>query len=229
MSIRVMSTVWSESRASGGELLVLLALADFAHDNGVAFPSVQTLARKARLSERQTQRALASLVKKGELKVKKGAGPSGTNLYRVLLAVSLAGGDTGGFEMVTPASPDPSGIRQKNQALVGDDRVSPPREKSRDAIWDTLTEIFGEPATHGAKSLRGKMVKSFKAAGATPQEIKARSIRYARVMPPGTLLTETALEKHWPLLASPTIKTPPCPDCEMGGGLHQADCPRVAA
>lgn len=101
--------------------------------------------------------------------------------------------------------------------------------RPRDEVWDALTELFGEPSTHGAKSLRGKMVKSFKEAGATAQEIKARSIRYGRVMPPGTLLTETALEKHWPLLASPTIKTPPCEECGVGGGLHQADCPKVAA
>ena len=32
MSIRVMTTVWENSKATGGELLVMLALADFAND-----------------------------------------------------------------------------------------------------------------------------------------------------------------------------------------------------
>lgn len=39
MSIRVMSSVWANSKQSGNDLLVLLALADFADDRGVAFPA----------------------------------------------------------------------------------------------------------------------------------------------------------------------------------------------
>ena len=53
-----MTRVWDESKQRGGALLVLLAIADFADDEGKAFPSVQTLAAKSRLSESQTHHIL---------------------------------------------------------------------------------------------------------------------------------------------------------------------------
>ena len=39
MSVRVSSRVWESSAQSGGGLLMLLAIADFADDDGVAFPA----------------------------------------------------------------------------------------------------------------------------------------------------------------------------------------------
>jgi hypothetical protein len=51
MSVRTLNRVWEASRQTGGALLVLLAIADFADDDGLAYPSISTLARKARLSD----------------------------------------------------------------------------------------------------------------------------------------------------------------------------------
>jgi Helix-turn-helix domain len=67
-----------------GKLLILLAIADFA-DNGEAWPSIPTLARKSRLKERQTQYAIKSLVRSGELKVSKNKGPRGCHLYHIVI------------------------------------------------------------------------------------------------------------------------------------------------
>lgn len=78
-----MSRVWDHSKASGGARLVLLAVADFCDDQGHAYPSVAALARKANLSERTAQYAIAELQAMGELCVKPSAGPHGTNLYTV--------------------------------------------------------------------------------------------------------------------------------------------------
>lgn len=78
-----MSEVWKNSRASHGPLLVLLAIADFANDEGEAFPSIATLCRKARLSERAVQNAINELGELEELTVMAGAGRNGTNLYTV--------------------------------------------------------------------------------------------------------------------------------------------------
>jgi hypothetical protein len=83
MSISVMSKVWSSSKASHGSLLVLLAIADFANDEGEAYPSIATLQRKARLSERAAQNAIKELQEIGELSIRAGQGRNGTNLYRV--------------------------------------------------------------------------------------------------------------------------------------------------
>lgn len=55
-----MSQVWSRLDCSGAELLLALALADFADDLGRnLFPSVATLAHKTRQSTRTVQRQLA--------------------------------------------------------------------------------------------------------------------------------------------------------------------------
>lgn len=86
MSIRVMTQVWDRSQHKGSALLVLLAIADHAHDDGGgAFPSIRALAAKVRMSERQTQRLIDTLAQSGELQVTAGGGPRGVHLYRVRL------------------------------------------------------------------------------------------------------------------------------------------------
>lgn len=69
MSITVMSRVWKYSQHSGSALLVLLAIADYARDDGSAWPSITTLAEKARISERQTIRIIKKLERSEELRV----------------------------------------------------------------------------------------------------------------------------------------------------------------
>ena len=67
---------------------------------------------------------------------------------------------------------------------------------ARDEVWDELAGIFGDPTTRSNKSLRGKLVKSLSAAGATALEIRTRVQAWPLHFPDATL-TETALEKHW--------------------------------
>ena len=47
-----MARVWDKSRHAGSELLMLLAIADFADDDGKAYPAVSTLATKCRMTGR---------------------------------------------------------------------------------------------------------------------------------------------------------------------------------
>lgn len=79
-----MTQVWAHSRAKGSALLLLLAIADHADDNGRAFPGVESLARKARASETTAHRLLRELVRDGELEIETGTGPRGTNVYHVV-------------------------------------------------------------------------------------------------------------------------------------------------
>lgn len=61
-----MTRVWDSGEYSGGTLLVLLALCDWANDKGEkVFPYLDTLAEKARLSEKQTRRTLETLIEDG--------------------------------------------------------------------------------------------------------------------------------------------------------------------
>ena len=86
-----MSWVWDNSPHSGGALVVLLAIADFAHEDGSgAFPSVETLAAKARLSKRQTQTILKELATSGELLVARGGGRRKSNTYTIVMETSAA-------------------------------------------------------------------------------------------------------------------------------------------
>jgi len=118
-----MAAVWEQSKTEGGDLLVLLALADFANGNGVAWPSVQTLADKARKTKRQTQRILKRLVKNREIEMVPNQGTNGTNVYRFVRGVTFEarGGDISGQNGVTfrvnsepKMSPNPS-VEPKNE------------------------------------------------------------------------------------------------------------------
>ena len=109
MSIQVMSRIWAESHQRGGSLLVLLAIADFANDEGCAFPSVHTLANKSRLSESQVHHILRGLQISRELRIDRNAGPHRSNIYRVQFpegathsTVQFPEGATGNSERVLP-------------------------------------------------------------------------------------------------------------------------------
>lgn len=85
-----MSDVWAYADCGGSELLVLLALADFADDDGEnIYPSMATLARKCRLSESQTRRIVQSLIKKGAIEVVEVGGwehgRNRSNRYRIVV------------------------------------------------------------------------------------------------------------------------------------------------
>lgn len=83
MSISVMNYVWENSKQKGTTLLILLALADFSNDKGICWPSVKTLAKKARTSKRNTQFIIKKLVDEDEITIQEGKGPNGVHLYAV--------------------------------------------------------------------------------------------------------------------------------------------------
>ena len=64
MSIRIMSDIW-EMPFPPTDKLVFLALADCANDEGLAWPSIATIARKSGVSERTVQRSIRSGEKAG--------------------------------------------------------------------------------------------------------------------------------------------------------------------
>jgi hypothetical protein len=114
-----MSQVWEDARIqSQAELLVLLALADHAHDDGLCWPSIRTIAAKARIEERSAQRILRRLIEKGLVElVSKGGCIDGQNMPN---RYKVKGGD--------PASPHGLTASHPGATLgqsVGGDRQSP--------------------------------------------------------------------------------------------------------
>ncbi|PYP82895.1 MAG: hypothetical protein DMF61_24840, partial [Blastocatellia bacterium AA13] len=84
MSIKVMQAVWESSAQKGSALLLLLAIADWCRDDGDgAFPSIKTIARRCRMSVRNTQILINRVKAAGEIEVDLNAGPGGCNIYRV--------------------------------------------------------------------------------------------------------------------------------------------------
>lgn len=86
-----MAAIWRHSIHGGSELLMLLAIADFADDDGHAYPAVSTLASKCRMTPRNANLLLAKLRDSGELAIRVGAGPRGCNAFQVKVgAASVA-------------------------------------------------------------------------------------------------------------------------------------------
>lgn len=88
MSVKVMSLVWDKSRHTGTALVMLLAIADHANDDGVCWPAVETIARKARVKKRQATNLIAQLEASGELIVRRGLGRNNTSIYIVAIGDS---------------------------------------------------------------------------------------------------------------------------------------------
>lgn len=80
-----MAKVWESSQHAGSDLLMLLAIADFADDDGNAYPAVSTLAAKCRMKPRNCRYLLRTLEESGELSIEMGTGPHGANFYRINL------------------------------------------------------------------------------------------------------------------------------------------------
>jgi hypothetical protein len=125
MSIAVMSYVWEHSTRKGTELLLLLAIADYANERGIAFPSVATLARRIRMTDRNVQRALRKLRESGELRINMSAGPKGAHLYQVVIneTLPLFLGDKVTPDKLSPDSRGTSGVTTRAQR--GDTATSP--------------------------------------------------------------------------------------------------------
>lgn len=88
MSIRVIDRVWRCGRYSGGTLLILLAMADWASDDGSrVFPTTRQLAAKSRMTERQVRTCTRQLEQDGVIVLVSAATgrPGQANEYRIVL------------------------------------------------------------------------------------------------------------------------------------------------
>lgn len=84
MSIKVMTAVWEHGPQNSTQRFVLLALADYASDDGRnTYPAVETLAAKCALSERTVIRALDALIHDGYLVRQRRKDT--TNLYQIVI------------------------------------------------------------------------------------------------------------------------------------------------
>lgn len=161
-----MSKVWEQSVHAGTELLMLLAVADFSDDDGQAYPSVATLARKCRMKPRNCRYILKALEQSGELSILADKGIKGTNLYRInILALgvqhsagvqciagvqhSAGGGAIQRTKGVQPIAPKPS---------VNHQEPSTPR-KSVDSVPPGFAEFWN---AYGKKNGKANSIQQWK-------------------------------------------------------------------
>jgi hypothetical protein len=86
MSIHWIDRVWKLSRQKGSGLLLMLAIADSANEDGFAWPGKQNLANKTRMSSKSVQRLISQIELEDEITVRYGGnGAKSTNKYAILI------------------------------------------------------------------------------------------------------------------------------------------------
>ncbi|HEX3322300.1 MAG TPA: helix-turn-helix domain-containing protein [Terriglobales bacterium] len=87
----MMRLVWERAPYKGATLLLLLRLADRADDEGICWPSVESLARDTRLGIRHAHNILAELKADGVFSVEAGGGRGRFNRYKLHLETLNSG------------------------------------------------------------------------------------------------------------------------------------------
>lgn len=148
VSIRVMTQVWDRSSQKGSPLLLMLAIADNANDAGEAWPSVATLAKKVRMSERAVHYLIERVKASGELQVDEGGGRHHTNLYKITLK-----GEVEITENIAPIRRN-GAIPGRKGAKTDTERVQNPAVKGATATAPEPYEPSVEPELTGGDATR---------------------------------------------------------------------------
>lgn len=130
-----MSRVWEKAATDDpSTLLVMLALADWANDDGVCWPAIDSIAEKCRISGRTAQRIIRELEECGLLEVTRKKGRSHTNTYRLKVPTCQVLFDIKGVSESPIENEKVTNETEKvtNHVLKGDIAVSPePSEPSK--------------------------------------------------------------------------------------------------
>lgn len=110
-----MTRVWEHSRAEGTNLLVLLALADFADENDIAWPSKARIAERCRISPRTVIRRIKTLEAQGELEPAGTRGRARTRAWKI----------TPGAQPGAPAKEPPTRGSSRRDPAPGGDNLTP--------------------------------------------------------------------------------------------------------
>jgi hypothetical protein len=167
VSIRAMDWVFSYSEATLGSRLVLLALADFAHDDGTnAYPSVETIAKKARLSPRGARAALRKLEEEGHVE-RTGISDYGTAIYRVLVGgAEVSSGGKFATENVSSSSANPSSNPSEETSPKGESK-----NESRD-VFEHWLERMGKNGSTRLTAERRRAIEARVREGYSVERIK---------------------------------------------------------
>ena len=121
MTVKVIHEVFEHSEAEHAARLVMIAIADHAADDGVAWPDQETIARKTRMGVSTVREVLRWLEQVGEIETRKAQrGRARINVYRVLvgrIASVAVDYDRLPFELNRPFGPPPESGGGHGEAL----------------------------------------------------------------------------------------------------------------
>lgn len=199
MSIRWMTKVWDDQTLSGPRLLMMLALADYANEEGVCWPSLKSIQAKLRMSRTRAYDLLDQLKVGGHV-VKQPDGryqlacPENGTVPKTGLSAPKSSRKRENPQ--TPLKVEPS-IRETplpQAAGVGVQQELPSR--ARNVVWDALALATAAPQTKSETSDFAKTVKELTQTGATPEQIAGFAPWWMLTFP-GASLTHRCYRLHW--------------------------------
>lgn len=122
-----MSWVWENSPYEGKALLIHLAMADFANDVGVLWPSQVTLAKKSRSTDRHVRDVISDMVRDGLVELVTESNGRETHKYRLIARNSVPpevsstrNSTTSAPELgdTLPGNPAPKNRKNRQESLV---------------------------------------------------------------------------------------------------------------
>jgi hypothetical protein len=174
VSVRWISYVWRTSPYKGDKLLIHMALADFANDDGFCFPSQRTIAKKARTSEGYVRAVIKQMVKDGFLEIVTEASGRG-NTFEYRLAYGTPETVTGKRVTEKAVSTSPENRYSDDSTPINKNRHEPSLSQEFDLFWKAYPK----------KVARATAMKAFAKAfarhdGLTVAELIAGAERYAK-------------------------------------------------
>lgn len=176
MSVKLIASIWDDQTITNrSHLLVLLVVADQSKDDGEGcWPSIDTIARKTRLSQRTVQDCLSELKRDGRLSIEYGKGCNGTNVYRL---------STGGCNFRTPQSGGANNAarlhpnRKEPEGTVKRKEIIPPNSPSQ-PDWPNL--IYDAYPRKVAKKEAMRAIERAIKRGVEPAALLEGARRYAK-------------------------------------------------
>ena len=168
MSIKLMTAVWEREDLTSTHKLVLLALADWANDEGLCWPSINRLAVKASLTTRGIQKSIRTLEQLGFVRREEVAGKG--NRYWLTIPVNDIHPCTTFTPPLNhvhptpePRSPNTSEIHQGNINSIVDLPIDDPDSVSENDVleaWNDLAKDCGLPTIKKLNATRKRQLKA---------------------------------------------------------------------
>jgi hypothetical protein len=156
MSIKIMSMIWDRGPENQSERFVLLALADYANDEGECWPSIGGVARKTCLTDRGVRKIIRRLKDTGWLEIEEGGGRKNCNLYRIKTLNHVQPERSSPLNMV-PENPEPRSLNPEHGSAEPSRTIKEPSSyNSAREIVDVLCQWASEDAVRSFIAYRRK-------------------------------------------------------------------------